>query len=73
MRESYLKLLSVAYDLMTCLNSSSFEVHPFEDGAFIDIVTLSNFDPAQLLKLADGHRMSIFPDEDTIVIRVYEN
>jgi len=73
MRESFQKLLNVAYDLMVFFGRSSFEVHTDDESAFVDIKVTNEFNPGRLWDLANGHRVNIYPAGDYILVRVYEN
>lgn len=73
MRESFQNLLHVACTVMVFCGRASFEVHTCEDRAFVDIQAGVQFDPAQLLRVVEGHRVTLYPAGDFILVRVYEN
>lgn len=73
MRAKYLKLLSVAYDLMVFLNRSSFEVHTDDESAYVDLKTSAEFSAVRLVEMAAGFRVNLYPAGSFILVRVYED
>lgn len=73
MRAKYLKLLSVAYDLMVFLNRSSFEVHTDDESAYVDLKTSTEFSAVRLVEMAAGFRVNLYPAGSFILVRVYED
>lgn len=72
MRESYLKLLSVAEKFSVFFCHVHFEVFLIEDGTHVDILTPYSLDPGQVIEMAEGLRVNLYPAGDNILVRVYE-
>jgi len=73
MRESYLKLLSVAKDITDYFDLIHFKVCEDCNSAFVDIEVSQSFYLHRLMDKVGGLRVEVYPEGDYILVRVYED
>lgn len=72
-RGSLFKLIDVAYDFRLHFGLSSYELHHYEDGAFVDFQVSKIEDVPTLVHLSQGLRISVYANGDTMGVRLYED
>lgn len=73
MRDSFLKLIEVSIRVIRLLKEGSFEIHPYEDGAYATIMAKKIVQPQKILSEAKGLKVCFYPVDDLIEIRIHEN
>ena len=72
MRDSFLKLIEVSIRVIRLLKEGSFEIHPYDDGAYVTIMAKMIVQPQKILSEAKGLQVSFYPMDDYIEVRIYE-
>lgn len=72
MRESEVLMFETALEVSKVLGEKTFEVHHFDDGSYVDILTKRVDDVAEVLRAANNHELKFFSCENLISIRFYE-
>lgn len=73
MRQSLIDLIEVAFDVKVYFGVSSYELHQYDDGSYVDFLVQKIPDVKRLLSLANGLDMRILHDERGIIVRLFEN
>lgn len=73
MRQSLIDLIEVAFDVKVYFGVSSYELHQYDDGSYVDFLVQKIPDVKRLLSLANGLDMRILYDERGIIVRLSEN
>ena len=73
MRQSLVELIEVAFDVKVYFGVSSYELHQYDDGSYVEFHVQKVPDVKRLLSLANDLDMIITYDERGIIIRLYEN
>lgn len=73
MRPTLQNLIETAQDLRVYFEESHFELYGYEEDAYVDLyVGKAIKDLSTLLRLLNGHEVSVCPDDNRIRIRIYE-
>lgn len=73
MRQSLVELIEVAFDVKVYFGVSSYELHQYDDGSYVEFHVQKVPDVKRLLSLVNDLDMVITYDERGIIIRLYEN
>lgn len=73
MRQSLIDLIEVAFDVKVYFGVSSYELHQYDDGSYVDFLVQKIPDVKRLLSLAMGLDVRILHDERGIIVRLSEN
>ena len=73
MRNSMVELIERAYDLKVYFALSSYELHHFDDGSYVDLRTKSIKDPRTLCRLAGRLTFYILETDNGLVVRLFED
>ena len=73
MTKTLSKLIDTCYNIKVLLAVSSYELHQYEDGSYVDFKVTKVTDPRSLLITAEQHQVRLFADGDYIIIRVFES
>lgn len=66
------ELIETAYDIKVYFSLSSYELHQYEDGSFVDFHVRKVVDLPTLIKLADGLELKFFAEDNAIIVRLFE-
>lgn len=73
MRKSLEQLIEISTDVRIFLNVASFVLYGYEDGAYTEFRVSKVTDVAELVRVANGLRVSLYHDDNYIVVRLYED
>lgn len=73
MSQSLVELIEVAFDVKVYFGVSSYELHQYDDGSYVEFHVQKVPDVERLLSLVNDLDMVITYDERGIIIRLYEN
>ena len=73
MRESVIAMLEKSIEVKNLLQASSFELHHYEDGDYVDFHISKVNDPRQLTGILDNFDYRLFAADGEITIRIFEN
>lgn len=73
MRKSLEQLIEISTDVRNLLNVASFEIHIYEDDGYTQFRVGKVSDVAALVRVANGLRVSLYHDNNYIVVCVYED
>ena len=66
-------MLEKAIEVKNLLQESSFELHHYEDGDYIDFHTSKVNEPRQLTSILDNYEYRMLAADGDIIIRIFEN
>lgn len=66
------KLIDTAYGIKVYFGLSSYELHQYEDGSFVDFHVRKVVDLPTLVKLAHGLELRFFAEDNAITVRLFE-
>lgn len=66
------ELIETAYGIKVYFSLSSYELHQYEDGSFVDFHVQKVVDLPTLVKLAHGLELKFFAEENAITVRLFE-
>lgn len=72
MTKSLEELIDTAYGIKVYFSLSSYELHQYEDGSFVDFHVRKVVDLPTLIKLAHGLELKFFAEENAITVRLFE-
>ena len=72
MRKSLEQLVEISQDMRMFLNVASFEIHIYEDGSFTEFHVQKVTDVAELVRVANFLHVSLYHDDNYIIVRVSE-
>lgn len=72
MSKSLQELIERAFDIKVFFSLSSYELHQYEDGSFVDFHVLKVVDIATLMRLAGGLELRFFAGSDYMIVRLFE-
>lgn len=73
MRKSLEQLIEISTDVRLFLNVASFVLYSYEDGGYTEFRVSKVTDVAELVRVANGLRVSLYHDDNYIVVRLYED
>lgn len=73
MRNSMIQLIEIAYDVKVFCAVSSYELHHYDDGSYVDIKVMKINDPRTLCRLVKNLEFRLIEEEGNIVIRIFED
>lgn len=73
MRKSLEQLIEISTDVRYLVNVASFVLFSFEDGGYTEFHVSRVTDVAELVRVANGLRVSLYHDDNYIVVRLYED
>lgn len=73
MSQSLVELIEVAFDVKVYFGVSSYELHQYDDGSYVEFHVQKVPDVKRLLSLVNDLDMVITYEERGIIIRLYEN
>lgn len=72
MSETFIELISIAIDLKKFFQIYRFEVIYDENGSYVDLSIARVVDLPRVDSLVKGLTLTLFPEGDRIIVRVYE-
>lgn len=72
MKKSLEELIEVASNVQELLKCSSFDLHRYNSGSYVELVTLKVTDVKGLLETANGLDLKLFGGSVSILVRLYE-
>jgi hypothetical protein len=66
------ELIEIAFDVKVFFQLSSYELHHYEDGSFVDFHVRKVVDLPTLIKIANGLELNFFAEDGTMIVRLYE-
>lgn len=72
MKKSFVELVEVATAVQEFLQCSSFDLHHYYSGSYVEFVTLKIVDVPGLLNAAKGLDLKLFGNNTSILVRLYE-
>lgn len=72
MSKTLAELIETAFDIKVYFSLSSYELHHYEDGSFVDFHVRKVVDLPTLINLAHGLELKFFAGENTITVRLFE-
>ena len=66
------ELIETAFDIKVFFSVSSYELHHYEDGSFVDFHVKKIVDLPTLINLANGLELKFFADDNAIIVRLFE-
>lgn len=66
------ELIERAIDIKCHFQLSSYELHHYEDGSFVDFHVQKVVNLPALIKLAGGLELRFFSDTNSMIIRLFE-
>lgn len=73
MRKSLEQLIEISTDVRYLVNVASFVLFSFEDGGYAEFHVSRVTDVAELVRVANDLRVSLYHDDNYIVVRLYED
>ncbi len=73
MTQSLSDLIDVAFNVKVYFKVSSYELHQYDDGSYVEFVVQKIPDVKRLLSLTKGLDMQILNGNIGIIVRLYEN
>ena len=73
MTKSFEKLINVACDIKAFFQVASYTLFHYEDGSYVEFEVQKIKDLPKLLELCQGLVISIFHNENNILVRIEEN
>lgn len=73
LRESLQSLIEECRKIKVAFQSSGYELHDYEDGAFADFRLQSINNLASLANMTKGFEVRIYANDDKLVLRIFEN
>lgn len=73
MRDSLLKLIEVSIAVIRLLKVSSYQMFPYEDGAYVSIKVPKIIQPQKVISEAKGLEVCFYGSDDSIEIHIYES
>lgn len=72
MTKNLAELIDTAYDIKVYFSISSYELHQYEDGSYVDFYVLKVTDIKTLLKLAGDLELKFFAESGRMIVRLFE-
>ena len=72
MKKTLEELIDTAYDIKVYLSLSSYELHHYEDGSYVDFHVRKIVDLPTLIRLAHELELKFFAENDSIIVRLFE-
>lgn len=72
MTNSMQELINIAFDVNVFFGLSSYVLHHYEDGSFVDFHVRKIDDPVELLRLCQGLDVRMYAEENYITVRLCE-
>lgn len=66
------ELIEIAFDVKVFFQLSSYELHHYEDGSYVDFHVRKVVDLPTLIKIANGLELKFFADDGTMIVRLFE-
>ena len=72
MKKTLEELIDTAYDIKVHFSLSSYELHHYEDGSYVDFHVRKIVDLPTLSRLAHELELKFFAENDAIIVRLFE-
>lgn len=72
-RQSLQDLILACRQIKEAYTAPSYELHDYDDGCFADFRVMKVDSIEELANLTKGHKVSIFAEMGSTIIRIYEN
>lgn len=72
MKKTLVELIERAFDIKCHFQLSSYELHHYDDGSFVDFHVQKVVNLPELIKLAGGLELKFFNDTSSIIVRLLE-
>lgn len=72
MTKSFVELIEVATEVHKFLNCTSFDLHHYDSGSYVEFITPKIVDVPGLLNAAKGLDLKLFGHNTAILVRLYE-
>lgn len=66
------ELIEIAFDVKVFFQLSSYELHHYEDGSYVDFHVRKVVDLPTLIKIANGLELKFFAEDGTMIVRLFE-
>lgn len=66
------ELIETAFDVKVFFQLSSYELHHYEDGSYVDFHVRKVVDLPSLIKIANGLELKFFAEDGTMIVRLFE-
>lgn len=66
------ELVETAFNVKVFFRLSSYELHHYEDGSYVDFHVLKVVDLPTLIRLANGLELKFFAEDGTMIVRLLE-
>lgn len=66
------ELIEIAFDVKVFFQLSSYELHHYEDGSFVDFHVRKVVDLPTLIKIANRLELKFFAEDGTMIVRLFE-
>lgn len=72
MSKTLAELIDRAFDIKVFFELSSYELHHYCDGSYVDFRIKKIYDLQPLIRLAGGLDLKLFADDGFIIVRLFE-
>lgn len=72
MSKSFQELVEIAHDIKLFFKVTSYEIHQYEDGSYVDFHVQQVYGLPELVKLASSLELMIMSSNGYLIVRLYE-